>query len=64
MSFTIWHPIDEGLDEWIFDNNRASDVQMHKLPRQIDWLDVKYGRPMQPVQVTMKMQQQEASNVG
>lgn len=55
MSFTIWHPVEEGHEDWIFDNNRATDVQMHKMPRQIDWLDVKYGRPMQPIQVTMKM---------
>lgn len=43
MSFTIWHPQDDYSDEWIFDNNRASDVTMHKVPRQIEWMDVKYG---------------------
>lgn len=37
---------------------------MHKLPRQINWMDVKYGRPMQPIQCTMKMYQREGSKVG
>ena len=64
MSFTIWHPIENDYEEWIFDNNKAHDIQMHKLPRQINWMDVKYGRVMQPIQCTMKMDQRDGSNVG
>lgn len=26
MSFTVWHPISDSHEEWIFDNNRASDI--------------------------------------
>lgn len=64
LSFTIWHPIENMHEEWIFDNNKAHDIQMHKLPRQINWMDVKYGKAMQPVQCTMKMDQRSGSNIG
>lgn len=26
MSFTIWHPIENIHEEWIFDNNKAHDI--------------------------------------
>ena len=57
MCFTIWHPIDDSKEDWIFENNKTSEFEVSKIPRQIEWMDVKYGKTMQPVKVTMKMDQ-------
>lgn len=34
------------------------------MSRHIDWMDIKYGKDIQPIQFTLTMQQQEASSVG
>ena len=57
MCFTIWHPVEEMNDSWIFENNKTRDFQVSKLTKNIDWIDVKYGKQMQPLKVTMTMMQ-------
>ena len=33
MCFTIWHPIEDPKEEWIFENNKTSAFQICKIPR-------------------------------
>ena len=46
MCFTIWHPVEDMKEEWIFENNETSEFQVCKIPYYIDWMDVKYGKTM------------------
>lgn len=47
VAFTVSHPIDEG-DDFTFESYRTGKINMSKLPRELVWMDVKYGKLMQP----------------
>jgi len=42
----------------------ASSVVMHKLPRELRWMHVKYGQLMQPYECTVKFQNIKGDNCG
>jgi len=33
MCFTIWHPVEDMKEEWIFENNKTSEFEVSKIPR-------------------------------
>lgn len=65
MCLSVWHATEDlQTGKWVLQNNKSTQVHGQLLPRHIDWMDVKYGKDIQPIQFTLTMQQQEASSVG
>tara|TARA_B100000780_G_C20961757_1_gene383899 strand:+ start:250 stop:444 length:195 start_codon:yes stop_codon:yes gene_type:complete len=64
VAYTLAHPIDEFGEEFVLESNKSGKIRMHKLPRELEWMDVKYGKNMQPYQCTMKIPNIENSNCG
>ena len=63
MCFTIWSA-NEGLsDQWIFENNNTTTISVNKTHQAFDWMRIKFGKLMTPVQVAMMMMQKDESNV-
>lgn len=48
VTFSMSHPIDDMHDEMVLMGDQAgtNNLHMHKLPRELKWMDVKYGKLM------------------
>ena len=56
MCFTIWHPTEDLNGNWMLENNKTRDVEVSRVCKEIDWMDIKYGKDVAPVQfiITVK----------
>jgi len=66
VCFSVSHPVDDFHDEMILsgDQPNTNHMQMHKIPRSISWMEVKYGQQMVPYEVTVKFDNVMGDNFG
>ena len=57
MCFTIWHPTEDLNGNWMLENNKTKDVEVSRISKEIDWMDIKYGKDIAPVQFITTMKQ-------
>lgn len=50
VSFMVYHPSEDHNDELLFDCPRvnARNMMMHRMPREFEWMNPKYGQMMRP----------------
>lgn len=61
MVFTVWHPTEDLNSGWMLENNKTRDVEVSRICKEIDWMDIKYGKDVAPVKFVITMKQKAGS---
>lgn len=62
--FTIWHPTEDMNSGWMLDINKTRDVEVTRVCKEIDWMDIKYGCDVAPARFMVTLKQQDGTSDG